>query len=110
MLKRITCELDNLGMSNKIRGYAFCRSAIEKIASCGWEISIDSIYDFVAQKYNTNKSCVERNIRYAVERTWEVGDIDRIFDVFGYTVRNDKGKPTNSEFLFMLADRVNLTE
>ncbi len=95
-----------LGMSNKIRGYKYSRAAIDILLRSGNTMRADILYRFVSERFLTSASCVERNIRYAVEKTWEQGDVDRIYSVFGYTVRSDKGKPTNSEFLCMLADRI----
>ncbi len=103
---KITRELDLLGMSNKIRGYKYSRAAIDILLRSGSSVRIDILYKFVSEQFGTSVSCVERNIRYAVEKTWEQGDIDRIYYVFGYTVRSDRGKPTNSEFLYMLTDRI----
>lgn len=103
---KITYELDSLGMSKKIRGYKFCRSAIEELLGENIFYQIDTVYGKVADKFDTTVYCVERNIRYAVEKTWEKGNIDIIEEKFGFTVSMDKGKPTNSEFLYMIADRV----
>lgn len=103
---KITYELDTLGMSKKIRGYNFCRSAVEELLKRDSFCRMDTVYGKVAKKFNTNILCVERNIRYAVEKTWEKGNIDTIEEKFGFTVSMEKGKPTNSEFIYMIADRV----
>ncbi|MBR2861546.1 MAG: sporulation initiation factor Spo0A C-terminal domain-containing protein [Clostridia bacterium] len=106
LMKEITRQLDELGMNNKIKGYGFSRYAVSVIIERGVMISVEEVYSFVAEKFSTAPDCVERNIRYAVEKTWEMGNLNKITDFFGYTVSQDKGKPTNSEFLFMLADRI----
>ncbi|HCL50205.1 MAG TPA: sporulation transcription factor Spo0A, partial [Clostridiaceae bacterium] len=66
------------------------------------------LYPAIAKKYNTTASRVERAIRHAIEVAWSRGEIDTINKVFGYTVHNDKGKPTNSEFIAMVADKLRL--
>lgn len=101
-------QLDSLGMSKKIHGYRFCRDAVVYMLENSIFASADEIYRFVAKKNGTTEFCVERNIRYAVERTWEKGNIDEIESKFGLSVRDDKGKPTNREFLSMIADRVKM--
>lgn len=97
-----------LGMSAKGKGYYYIRCAVEKIMAFSAPPQISSVYQFVAQSYSTNVPCVERNIRYAIERTWEKGNLKNIYLIFGYTVDPNKGKPTNSEFLFMLAERIKM--
>lgn len=103
-----TLQLDTLGMSKKIRGYRYCRDGIVYMLENGIFASADEIYEFVAKKNNTTALCVERTVRYAIERTWEKGNIDEIVKKFGFSVRDDKGKPTNREFLCMIADRVKM--
>ena len=66
------------------------------------------LYPSVAKKFNTTSSRVERAIRHAIEVAWDRGNIEVLQSVFGYTVSNVKGKPTNSEFIAMLADRLRL--
>lgn len=106
--EEITGELIALGMSRKIHGYRYCRDAVEYMLENGVFSSADAVYAFVAKKNSTTAFCVERNIRYAVERTWEKGNIDEIVSKFGISVRDDKGKPTNREFLCMIADIVKM--
>ena len=64
------------------------------------------LYPAVAQKYGTTPSRVERAIRHAIEVAWDRGDLEILQKYFGYTVSNAKGKPTNSEFIAMIADRL----
>ncbi len=107
--KEITFQLDVLGMSKKIHGYRYCRDSVEYMLENGIFSSADEIYEFVAKKNSTTAFCVERNIRYAIERTWEKGNVEEIVKKFGFSVRDDKGKPTNREFLCMIADRVKMS-
>jgi len=66
------------------------------------------LYPSVAKKYATTTSRVERAIRHAIEVAWDRGDIDTLNSFFGYTVQNTRGKPTNSEFIAMIADNLRL--
>ena len=66
------------------------------------------LYPEVAKKFNTTPSRVERDIRHAIEVAWDRGDIEVLQKYFGYTVSNIKGKPTNSEFIAMIADNLTL--
>jgi two-component system response regulator (stage 0 sporulation protein A) len=62
----------------------------------------------VAKKYQTTTSRVERAIRHAIEVAWDRGDVDTLNSYFGYTIQNNRGKPTNSEFIAMIADNLRL--
>ena len=66
------------------------------------------LYPTVAKKYQTTTSRVERAIRHAIEVAWDRGDVDTLNSYFGYTVQNNRGKPTNSEFIAMIADHLRL--
>jgi two-component system response regulator (stage 0 sporulation protein A) len=66
------------------------------------------LYPTVAKKYQTTSSRVERAIRHAIEVAWDRGDIDTLNAYFGYTIQNERGKPTNSEFIAMIADNLRL--
>ena len=66
------------------------------------------LYPTIAKKYATTSSRVERAIRHAIEVAWDRGDIDVLNRVFGYTVNHSRGKPTNSEFIAMIADTLRL--
>lgn len=68
------------------------------------------LYPTIASKYNTTASRVERAIRHAIEVAWTRGRIDTINQLFGYTVNNSKGKPTNSEFIALIADKLRLEQ
>ena len=66
------------------------------------------LYPSVAKKYQTTTSRVERAIRHAIEVAWDRGDVDTLNSYFGYTIQNSRGKPTNSEFIAMIADNLSL--
>ena len=66
------------------------------------------LYPTVAKKYKTTTSRVERAIRHAIEVAWDRGDVDVLNSYFGYTIQNSRGKPTNSEFIAMIADNLRL--
>ena len=66
------------------------------------------LYPEVAKRYHTTPSRVERAIRHAIEVAWDRGDLETLQRFFGYTVSNTKGKPTNSEFIAMISDRIRL--
>ena len=66
------------------------------------------LYPTVAKKYQTTSSRVERAIRHAIEVAWSRGKLDTLDELFGYTVSNGKGKPTNSEFIALIADKIRL--
>ena len=66
------------------------------------------LYPTVAKKFSTTASRVERAIRHAIEVAWDRGDLDTLQKYFGFTVNSTKGKPTNSEFIAMIADRISL--
>ncbi len=99
-----------VGVPAHIKGYQFLRDAIMwTIEDMGLINAVTKeLYPGIAKKYNTTSSRVERAIRHAIEVAWERGDIETINKLFGYTVHNNKGKPTNSEFIAMIADRLRL--
>ena len=66
------------------------------------------LYPAVAKKYETTSSRVERAIRHAIEVAWDRGDVDTLNSYFGYTIHNLRGKPTNSEFIAMISDKIRL--
>ncbi len=67
-----------------------------------------TLYPSVAKRYQTTASRVERAIRHAIEVAWDRGDVDTLNEIFGYTIHTNKGKPTNSEFIAMIADKLRL--
>src|SRR5690625_4664741 len=106
----ITSIMHDIGVPAHIKGYLYLREAISMVYN-DIELlgSITKIlYPEIAKKYNTTSSRVERAIRHAIEVAWNRGNIDSITDLFGYTVNVSKSKPTNSEFIAMVADKLRL--
>lgn len=106
----ITNLLHELGVPAHIRGYQYLRYAIALVIN---DITIlnsitKALYPEIAIKFDTTPNRVERAIRHAIETSWERSELDVINRLFRYTVRNDKGKPTNSEFIALLADKLRL--
>ena len=106
----VTGIIHEIGVPAHIKGYQYLREAII-IAVENMEV-INAVtkvlYPEVAKRFNTTASRVERAIRHAIEVAWDRGDLDVLQKYFGYTVSNVKGKPTNSEFIAMIADRLQL--
>lgn len=106
----ITELLHEIGIPAHIKGYQYLRTAIEKtyfnIDYLGQVTKV--LYPEIAKEYATTASRVERAIRHAIEVAWNRGNIDAIDDIFGYTISATKAKPTNSEFIAMLADKLRL--
>lgn len=106
----VTSIIHEIGVPAHIKGYHYLREAII-LAVRDLDI-INAItkvlYPTVAKKFGTTSSRVERAIRHAIETAWNRGDLDTLNKFFGYTVSNTKGKPTNSEFIAMIADKLNL--
>lgn len=101
--------LHNLGIPSHIRGYKYIRDGVLIIYN-NETISLvtKEIYPQIANKYETTPSRVERAIRHAIEVSWIRGDLALMEDIFGFSVSCDKAKPTNSEFLSTIADRIKL--
>ena len=106
----ITSIIHKIGVPAHIKGYHYLRESI-KLAVKDSEI-INSVtkqlYPTVAKKFGTTSSRVERAIRHAIEVAWDRGDVEVLNSFFGYTIRNTRGKPTNSEFIAMIADKLRL--
>lgn len=106
----VTSVIHEIGVPAHIKGYQYLREAI-KIAVNDMEV-INAItkvlYPQVAKAFSTTPSRVERAIRHAIEVAWDRGDLETLQRFFGYTVSNTKGKPTNSEFIALIADRLQL--
>ncbi len=106
----VTSVIHEIGVPAHIKGYQYLREAII-IAVEDMEV-INAVtkvlYPEVARRFDTTASRVERAIRHAIEVAWDQGDIETLQKYFGYTVSNAKGKPTNSEFIAMIADRLQL--
>ncbi len=108
----VTDVIHQLGVPAHIKGYHYLRAAI--LASIDNPELLESItkmlYPTVAQKFNTTSSRVERAIRHAIEIAWDRGDLDILNAFFGYTVNTCKGKPTNSEFIALVTDKLRLQQ
>ena len=106
----VTEIIHEIGIPAHIKGYQYLREAI--ILTINDMDIINAVtkvlYPAVAKKFNTTPSRVERAIRHAIEVAWDRGDIETLQKFFGYTVSGLKGKPTNSEFIAMIADRLSL--
>ena len=107
---RVTAIIHDVGVPAHIKGYQYLREAI-LIAVDDMDV-INAVtkvlYPAVAKKFGTTSSRVERAIRHAIEVAWDRGDLETLQKYFGYTVNGAKGKPTNSEFIAMIADRLKL--
>ncbi len=108
----ITNIIHEIGVPAHIKGYIYLREAITIVVGNMEMLSAvtKELYPSIAKKFNTTPSRVERAIRHAIEVAWSRGKIDTINNLFGYTVHNDKGKPTNSEFIAMVADKLRLEQ
>ncbi|MBP3587515.1 MAG: sporulation transcription factor Spo0A [Clostridia bacterium] len=106
----VTSVIHEIGVPAHIKGYQYLREAI-KIAVNDMDV-INAItkvlYPQVAKTFSTTASRVERAIRHAIEVAWDRGDLEVLQSFFGYTISNSKGKPTNSEFIALIADRLQL--
>ena len=107
---QVTKIIHQIGVPAHIKGYQYLRTAILLTVSDSDIInSVTKIlYPSVAKKYQTTTSRVERAIRHAIEVAWDRGDVDTLNSYFGYTIQNNRGKPTNSEFIAMIADNLRL--
>ena len=106
----ITRMLHELGMPSHIKGYQYIRDGIVMIYNNPEIIGgiTKELYPDVASKYNTTVSRVERAIRHAIEVSWNRGNWDLMEEIFGHSVDIDKAKPTNSEFIVTIADKLRL--
>ncbi|MBQ5725563.1 MAG: sporulation transcription factor Spo0A, partial [Clostridia bacterium] len=107
---QVTQIIHQIGVPAHIKGYQYLRTAI--LLTVKDSDIINSVtkvlYPSVAKKYQTTTSRVERAIRHAIEVAWDRGDVDTLNAYFGYTIQNNRGKPTNSEFIAMIADNLRL--
>ena len=107
---QITEIIHKIGVPAHIKGYHYLRESI-MLAVKDSEI-INSVtkqlYPTVAKRFNTTSSRVEQAIRHAIEVAWDRGDVEVLNSYFGYTIHNSRGKPTNSEFIAMIADKLRL--
>ncbi len=108
--REITSIIHEIGIPAHIKGYLYLREAIMMVTK---EIEIlgaitKVLYPRIAEKYNTTPSRVERAIRHAIEVAWSRNNVETIKKFFGYTINTERGKPTNSEFIAMVADKLRL--
>ena len=106
----VTDMIHEIGVPAHIKGYQYLRDAIMMcVEDMDMLNSITKIlYPEIAKHYQTTPSRVERAIRHAIEVAWSRGKMDTIDALFGYTIHNGKGKPTNSEFIALISDRIRL--
>ncbi len=106
----VTKAIHEIGVPAHIKGYQYLREAIMMSVKDMDVINYITklLYPEIAKKFNTTSSRVERAIRHAIEVAWDRGDVEVLNRVFGYTVNNSRGKPTNSEFIAMIADTLRL--
>jgi two-component system response regulator (stage 0 sporulation protein A) len=106
----VTNIIHEMGVPAHIKGYHYLRDAILMVIS---DINLlgavtKELYPMIAQKYNTTPSRVERAIRHAIELSWDRGNVEMMTKFFGYTINLERGKPTNSEFIAMVADKLRI--
>lgn len=108
--KDVTDMIHEIGVPAHIKGYQYLREAI--MMSVEDNEMLNSItkvlYPSIAKKYQTTSSRVERAIRHAIEVAWSRGKMETLDALFGYTINTGKGKPTNSEFIALIADKIRL--
>jgi two-component system response regulator (stage 0 sporulation protein A) len=107
---KVTNIIHEIGVPAHIKGYQYLRDGIMMVVN---DIDVinqitKQLYPDLAKKYKTTPSRVERAIRHAIEVAWNRGQIETVENIFGYTVNSNKGKPTNSEFIAMIADKLRL--
>ncbi|GAW92305.1 sporulation transcription factor Spo0A [Calderihabitans maritimus] len=106
----VTRIIHQMGVPAHIKGYQYLRDAILMVIE---EVNLlgavtKELYPMIAEKYNTTPSRVERAIRHAIELAWDRGNVEMMNKFFGYTINVERGKPTNSEFIAMIADKLRL--
>ena len=108
--KDVTDMIHEIGVPSHLKGYQYLREAIMmSVEDVEMLRSITKIlYPTIAKKYQTTPSRVERAIRHAIEVAWSRGRMETLDALFGYTINTGKGKPTNSEFIALIADKIRL--
>ncbi len=106
----ISDTMHQIGVPAHIKGYQYLREAIMlSVKDTEMLNSVTKVlYPTVAKNYQTTSSRVERAIRHAIEVAWDRGDTEVLSSYFGYTIQNARGKPTNSEFIAMISDKLRL--
>ena len=110
LMNRVTEIIHEIGIPAHIKGYRYLREAIIRAVENREivEAITKELYPGVAAEFDTSPSRVERAIRHAIEVAWDRGDLDTLQRFFGNTVSNTKGRPTNSEFIALIADKIRL--
>lgn len=108
----VTRVMHQMGVPAHVKGYQYLRDAIVYVTE---EVNLigavtKELYPLIAEKYNTTASRVERAIRHAIELAWDRGNVEMMNKYFGYTINIERGKPTNSEFIAMVADKMRMGE
>ncbi len=108
----VTKYIHELGVPAHIKGYQYIRTAIMMVIQDMGLLNYitKQLYPTIAQQYGTTSSRVERAIRHSIEVAWNRGNPEMLNEVFGYTIDTGKGKPTNSEFIAMVADQIRLNQ
>ena len=108
LTKGLSKLLHDLGMPSHIKGYQYIRDSIELMYNNSDYLGgiTKGVYPYIAEKYNTTASRVERAIRHAIEVSWTRGDYELMEEIFGHSVDYDRAKPTNSEFLATITDKL----
>lgn len=106
----VTNIIHQMGVPAHVKGYQYLRDSIIMVVN---EVNLlgavtKELYPMIAEKYNTTASRVERAIRHAIELAWDRGNIEMMNRFFGYTINLERGKPTNSEFIAMVADKLRI--
>lgn len=106
----VTEILHQIGVPAHIKGYYYLRSSIKMVVEDQSILSAITkrLYPDVAKENGTTASRVERAIRHAIEVAWDRGNVEVLEQYFGYTINSSRGKPTNSEFIAMIADKINM--
>ena len=109
--KDVTDMIHEIGVPAHIKGYQYLREAIMmSVEDIEMLSSIAKVlYPTIAKKFDTTPSRVERAIRHAIEVAWNRGRMETLNSLFGYTISTGKGKPTNSEFIALIADKIRLS-
>ena len=107
---QVTDIIHEIGVPAHIKGYQYLRDSITLSVKNAEVINSVTkvLYPTIARKYETTSSRVERAIRHAIEVAWNRGNTDTLNDLFGYTINCGKGKPTNSEFIALISDKIRI--
>ena len=110
LIAQITNIMHEIGIPAHIKGYMFAREAISMVVNDIGLLSgiTKELYPLIGEKYNTTANRVERAIKHAIDIAWSRGQVETIYKIFGNTINNEKGKPTNSEFIAMVTDKLRL--